>query len=256
MATTSINCTNCGKDNHSEAKFCQQCGTKLTQLCRQCRAENPLAAIHCKSCGTQLSEAKRGISQQRANSWIDHFEKFQGFAELWKIGGHAEGVVKERKRILSEIAPNLPDIGHMAFCVPIASQNWCVKVVNWNTNLISNGEFVITEIAIATCDFSARKFYMAYHENIQRIRLDKDTITLEYADMTVKFTLTVPRPSGWRVGLQAFDILASAASGGTPSDHVAQSDRLTKQGKELKQRFDDANKYVEDVYNLFAEIIS
>ncbi len=55
-ATATVACPNCGTANPAGAKFCNNCGTKLTGTvkCPNCGHENPAGAKFCSNCGTKL----------------------------------------------------------------------------------------------------------------------------------------------------------------------------------------------------------
>lgn len=58
-----MKCPNCGKENISENKFCQYCGSPLpsTVLCPKCQTENSASSSYCKNCGAPLKENKERI---------------------------------------------------------------------------------------------------------------------------------------------------------------------------------------------------
>lgn len=53
-AQQGIKCPKCGFANPPGAKFCMNCGTKLTKKCPKCGHENPPEAKFCLNCGTKL----------------------------------------------------------------------------------------------------------------------------------------------------------------------------------------------------------
>lgn len=60
MERDALTCKNCGTENPSGTKFCQECGEKLTipvsLKCPKCGAENPPGTKFCRDCGTKLGE--------------------------------------------------------------------------------------------------------------------------------------------------------------------------------------------------------
>ena len=50
-----MTCSNCGKDNRDDAKFCDSCGTRLTAICPSCNTELRIGARFCDSCGSTVS---------------------------------------------------------------------------------------------------------------------------------------------------------------------------------------------------------
>ena len=51
---TSIQCSSCGSDNRSTAKFCSECGNKLERHCPNCSQTVSNTARFCDNCGTAL----------------------------------------------------------------------------------------------------------------------------------------------------------------------------------------------------------
>jgi len=60
-----MNCSNCGRENSQDAKFCQQCGHALALICSNCSEFNEPDARFCKNCGTENGIAKN--HQQEAS---------------------------------------------------------------------------------------------------------------------------------------------------------------------------------------------
>jgi class 3 adenylate cyclase/tetratricopeptide (TPR) repeat protein len=50
-----MQCPNCQAENPEKAKFCQECGEKLSARCPQCNAELPPNAKFCLECGAKVS---------------------------------------------------------------------------------------------------------------------------------------------------------------------------------------------------------
>ena len=57
-------CSNCGTDNETGLKFCDECGAALTSGCPSCGATNRPTAKFCGECGTRLSPAADAESGQ------------------------------------------------------------------------------------------------------------------------------------------------------------------------------------------------
>ena len=51
-----MQCSQCQHENPAEAKFCLNCGTRLTQVCSQCQQVLPPEAKFCMACGHALTE--------------------------------------------------------------------------------------------------------------------------------------------------------------------------------------------------------
>jgi class 3 adenylate cyclase len=50
-----MNCPRCQHDNPSNAKFCLECGARLTLLCAKCQSELPRGAKFCLECGEPVA---------------------------------------------------------------------------------------------------------------------------------------------------------------------------------------------------------
>ncbi|MEH6579324.1 MAG: adenylate/guanylate cyclase domain-containing protein [Amphritea sp.] len=51
-----MQCANCGFDNPADAKFCEQCGTRLVLACPHCGQDVSPGAKFCRECGASLTE--------------------------------------------------------------------------------------------------------------------------------------------------------------------------------------------------------
>ena len=52
-----MRCSNCGADNETQARFCNQCGSALISRCPKCAFENAPQARFCNQCGVALDSA-------------------------------------------------------------------------------------------------------------------------------------------------------------------------------------------------------
>jgi len=53
-----MHCPKCAKENPAQARFCLQCGARLSLLCPQCQTELPPDAQFCFACGAQVVAAQ------------------------------------------------------------------------------------------------------------------------------------------------------------------------------------------------------
>ena len=53
LGVMSMRCTQCGKENPDDARFCAYCGTSLVVVCSSCNAANPAGAAECAQCGAR-----------------------------------------------------------------------------------------------------------------------------------------------------------------------------------------------------------
>jgi len=51
-----MRCPECQHENRQEAKFCEECGTKLQRVCPNCGEELRPQAKFCDECGTKVEE--------------------------------------------------------------------------------------------------------------------------------------------------------------------------------------------------------
>lgn len=63
-----MRCTNCGTENPAAAKFCKNCGVKLSARCPACGHEIDPEDKFCGECGTPLSPARAGAPDARQGS--------------------------------------------------------------------------------------------------------------------------------------------------------------------------------------------
>jgi hypothetical protein len=49
-----MRCSNCGTENATGSRFCNQCGTALGNICPKCAVDNAGDAKFCSQCGTSL----------------------------------------------------------------------------------------------------------------------------------------------------------------------------------------------------------
>ncbi len=57
-------CSNCGAENPTGLKFCEQCAAPFKKRCAQCGFENSAAARFCGECAAPLSAAVPGLAPQ------------------------------------------------------------------------------------------------------------------------------------------------------------------------------------------------
>src|SRR5215468_6658619 len=50
-----MQCSKCGHENRSGAKFCEECGTRLARTCPKCQGEISHSAKFCPECGEQVA---------------------------------------------------------------------------------------------------------------------------------------------------------------------------------------------------------
>jgi len=59
-----MTCSNCGAENPTGLKFCEQCAAPFKKRCAQCEFENSAAARFCGECAAPLSAAAPGLAPQ------------------------------------------------------------------------------------------------------------------------------------------------------------------------------------------------
>jgi predicted ATPase/class 3 adenylate cyclase len=63
-----MNCSHCGFENPSDAKFCQNCGRSLDVICPNCQTPNASVAKFCKNCGHGLTAGVQSADPPLAQS--------------------------------------------------------------------------------------------------------------------------------------------------------------------------------------------
>src|SRR5215472_14136642 len=66
-----MHCASCGSDNPPKAKFCIECGARLTRRCAKCGVENPPQAKFCAECGSAVTVAGQGRADVTAATQAD-----------------------------------------------------------------------------------------------------------------------------------------------------------------------------------------
>ncbi|MBM3134643.1 MAG: zinc ribbon domain-containing protein [Chloroflexi bacterium] len=112
----SLQCSNCGTDNPSDARFCQKCGSKLFHVCRRCGTENTLGVKFCKACGTDLSEAKFALADDAVSDW----RRILGGLEGWSPALNPSP--KELAVWEKLTPPMVPEEGKFIFCVALTNR--------------------------------------------------------------------------------------------------------------------------------------
>lgn len=49
-------CLRCGRENESDANFCEHCGTRLLRVCPECGVKNISGKKFCPNCGADLKQ--------------------------------------------------------------------------------------------------------------------------------------------------------------------------------------------------------
>lgn len=251
----SILCPKCNFANPIDNSYCQQCGEKLTRICRGCGANNLLVSIFCKSCGIKLSEAKLKISFDKAKEWWSYFQEFP---EMWKMTT-PDGLIKTRfipiaKQMINSIT-DLPNIGKTAFYVPICDKDYCIKLVQIVQKKINNGFLWVGSDAFYIFDFTEIRVYPFFYDEMNKVFQENDLITLVWKDDTiVSFSVRVPHPSKssivGKIALGTILMLGSKSE----ADSDVHSRRIDRQIEDFGDKVNTASKYVESIYKYFAEI--
>jgi class 3 adenylate cyclase/ribosomal protein L40E len=70
-----LQCLNCGYNNPSDARFCQECGKPLEIACPNCGASNAIRAKFCKNCGYALGANGSGREPSQENTKSNSYPK-------------------------------------------------------------------------------------------------------------------------------------------------------------------------------------
>ena len=63
-----MQCPSCGRENRSDALFCNGCGSSLGLDCAKCGRSNARDARFCDGCGSHLAEASEPTPNQTADA--------------------------------------------------------------------------------------------------------------------------------------------------------------------------------------------
>src|SRR6476660_953831 len=63
-----MSCSNCGAENPSEGKFCNECGASLRRTCASCATPNAPTARFCSECGAALVEGVTPVEPRAAGT--------------------------------------------------------------------------------------------------------------------------------------------------------------------------------------------
>jgi class 3 adenylate cyclase/tetratricopeptide (TPR) repeat protein len=95
-----VKCPKCQADNKVEAKFCGNCGAKLSLICSQCGSENTPGNNFCNECGHRLdTPSKEAPKPLSSGEKIEKIQKYlpKGIAE--KILAQKDRIEGERKQV-------------------------------------------------------------------------------------------------------------------------------------------------------------
>ncbi|MBS3783414.1 MAG: zinc ribbon domain-containing protein, partial [Anaerolineae bacterium] len=59
-----MQCPACSTDNPEHARFCMNCGARLTHMCPECDTRLPVEARFCFACGARVGAAPPALVQQ------------------------------------------------------------------------------------------------------------------------------------------------------------------------------------------------
>ena len=58
-----MQCPQCQFENVDEAKFCNECGSKIEVSCAKCGKPNPPGSKFCNECGYDLKTSKKALDE-------------------------------------------------------------------------------------------------------------------------------------------------------------------------------------------------
>ena len=82
-----MQCPKCQADNKEGAKFCGECGAKLSLICPQCNSENDPGNKFCNECGQNLTQPTEPAPKEL--SFDEKLEKIQKYL----LGGLTEKIM-------------------------------------------------------------------------------------------------------------------------------------------------------------------
>lgn len=249
-------CPNCGYLNPDDSRFCQKCRACLVRICRQCLAENSIQADYCKRCGTKISEAKLGLTKEVAEKWWNHFCQYSGYTTLWTQQGYARSIYATSVKLEDTIEPSRPQMGHLAFSLPIASRDWCIRLLQWQTEQVVFGSFSTYTTGLTICDLERKSIRRMFYDEIKEVAIGDDSVNLQLTSGdTLTLHIRVPRPSKTIAVLDAGFTLLAALSAKSYSDSSVMSDDMGERMESRVKRTKEANSYVESVAAFFSALL-
>jgi class 3 adenylate cyclase/predicted ATPase len=98
-----VNCSSCGHENPARAKFCLECGGRLTSRCGQCGVELPREAKFCPECGQAVAKPSPDVTVRNPRAYTPKHLADRILAEQAAV--EARGIADgERKTITALFA--------------------------------------------------------------------------------------------------------------------------------------------------------
>jgi class 3 adenylate cyclase/tetratricopeptide (TPR) repeat protein len=91
-----MKCPKCQFENREDAKFCNECGSKLEIACSSCGKINPLSSKFCNECGYNLTLSKEPPKKELS------FDEKLARIQKYLPGGLTEKILSQRDRIEGE----------------------------------------------------------------------------------------------------------------------------------------------------------
>ncbi len=105
-------CSQCGFENPTSNKFCQECGASLTQnTCSECGSLVPFEALNCQSCGAMSGVVWRAI--------LSGVPKTNETATSMLAGGYLDSTERYRLLKASSESPEIPQQIQVIDCRPL-----------------------------------------------------------------------------------------------------------------------------------------
>jgi class 3 adenylate cyclase len=92
-----MKCPKCRHENHSDAKFCNECATKLELICPECGTVNPPGSKFCNECAQNLTITASGPAPKEL-SFDEKLDKIRRYLPK----GLTDKILSQRARIEGE----------------------------------------------------------------------------------------------------------------------------------------------------------
>jgi len=255
--TDSIQCYSCGASNPSDAQFCQKCGAAVpikVNKCKRCGTSNDLSATFCKKCGAKLSEARLGVTVERAEEWWDFLNTFDFFREIWSDKGLGWQIHNQCK-IFQDT--KYPDVQWecSAFAIPIASSDWCIKLLEWRQCRITYGEILGTTTDLIIFDLPRKMGWKIPYEEIESTDFDGWTMLIALADSSMIKLHIKETGAGFAKLMIAFGFL-SVFSNQSAADREAYDQSTSRVIDDVSEKRRVGARFWESIDNFFGEVFS